>query len=148
MKKVLIAAALVGSFTAAQAAEVGVYTGRNYDTGQNVVGITAPLTKAFGANITVGADRTISGPDVNRFNATAGYTVGKIAGVSITPKAGVAYVARDGAQDGLVGLYGVGAALPINKQVALFADYAYQKGQSKVGDLDGSIVTFGLNFKF
>lgn len=138
----------MAGFASAQAADIGVYTGRNYDTGQNLVGITAPVTKLLGAQVTVGADRTISGPDVNRFNATAGYTVGKVAGVSITPKAGIAYVARDGAQDGLVGLYGVGAALPINKQVSLFADYAYQKGQSKVGDLDGSIVSFGLNVKF
>lgn len=148
MKKIVIAAALASGLVSAQAAEIGVYTGRNYDTGQNLVGITAPLTTVLGAQISVGADRTISGPDVNRFNATAGYTVGKFMGVSITPKAGIAYVARDGAQDGLTGLYGVGAALPLNKQVSLFADYAYQKGQSRIGDLDGSVVSVGLNVKF
>jgi len=43
---------------------------------------------------------------------------------------------------------GVGASLPITKQVSLVADYAYKIGQQRVTEYSGNTVSIGAKYSF
>jgi opacity protein-like surface antigen len=148
MKKILIAMALAAGFTSAQAADATAYTGRNFTTGQNLMGFNSTVFENSKLNVALGADRTVSGVDTYRFNAVAGYTFTKFMGMDVVPKLGLSYVTRNSAVNGYAATAGVSVELALDKNITLGADYQYQKGQDSVSALDGSIVTVGLNFKF
>lgn len=148
MKKILIAIALSAGFASAQASDATVYTGRNYTTGQNLMGFNAKVYNGPKLDVVLGADRTVSGVDTYRFNAVAGYTFTKVMGVDVVPKVGLSYVTQNSAVNGYAAVAGVGLEYKLDKNLTANVDYQYQKGQDRVSALDGNVVTVGLNFKF
>jgi outer membrane autotransporter protein len=68
--------------------------------------------------------------------------------VSVAVKGGAAYLNNQTGQDGYAALIGVGASLPVNKNVALTVDATRQYGQDRVNSFDGNRVTAGVKYSF
>ena len=154
MKKVLVALALsLGLIGTASAVNFGVnggvMTGGNDGglAGVTVgekwgkVGVDAGFARGWGQDTTV-----------DRWTLVAGYDVAKVSGVTVTPKIGYAYLDNsntsiaNAAPSASAGLVGVGASLPITKQISATADYAYQfSGNS---NNNANVITAGLKYKF
>lgn len=146
MKKVLIVAALLASFNAA-AYEVGVVGGGatgNNDGGlagvtvghkfENKIGLTAGYAQAW-----------LKDGDQNRWTLTASYDVYTNNYFVVAPKVGYAYLNQE-SNYGSAGLVGLGVEVPLTKNVALTADYAYQFAENS--NLNGNILTAGFKYKF
>ncbi len=149
MKKFAIATMIALAATAASALEVGVTTARDYaGTDRNATGVT--VGEKFGAvTLTAGFDRaTLGTNDQDRYSLVAGYNVAKLGPVSVAVKGGAAYLNNQTGQDGYAALVGVGASLPINKNMALTVDATRQYGQDRVNSFDGNRVTAGVKYSF
>ena len=152
MKKIAIATLLALAAVSASAVEVGVTATRGDTTGdtRNYAGIT--LGQSFGkVNATAGLERSTVGGDQNRWSLVGGYDIAKMGRITVTPKLGVAYLDNQtpSVQSGYAYTAGIGASIPVTKQVSLTADYAYQRGfDSKVDQFDGNRVTLGAKYRF
>ncbi len=149
MKKILIATAVALAATATTAAEIGVTATRDYaGVDRNGGGIT--LGEKFGkVGLTAGFERFTAGTnDQDRLSLVAGYDVARVGAVTVTPKVGVAHLNNQTGADGYAMTVGVGASLPVTKQVSLGVDVARQYGQDRVQAFDGNRVTVGLRYKF
>ena len=149
MKKFAIASLIATAAIAASAMEVGVTTTRDHGTADRTgAGIT--VGQKFGAvGVTAGFERFTKGTnDQDRYSLVAGYDVAKVGPVTVTPKVGVAYLNNQTGQDGYAMTVGVGASVPVTKQISLGVDVARQYGQERVQAFDGNRVTVGLNYKF
>ena len=148
LKLTLVAALLVTS-SIASALEVGINAGRTFASDdRNSTGIT--LGQKTGAvGIEAGFDAFRSGVDQNRWSLIGSYDVTQVAGVTVAVKAGGAWLDNKGTtSDGYTALVGAGASYPLNKQLALTADYKYQVGQKRVDQFNGSNITAGLKYSF
>ena len=149
MKKFAIATAIALAATAASALEVGVTTARDYaGDNRNAAGIT--VGQKFGAvTMTAGFDRaTLGANDQDRYSVVAGVDVAKLGPVTVGVRAGGAYLNNQTGADGYAAVVGVGASLPVTKQVSLTLDATRQYGQERVQSLDGNRVTAGLKYRF
>lgn len=150
MKKFAIASLIALAATAASALEVGVTATRDYsgEPNRNAAGLT--VGQKFGAvGVTAGFERFTKGTnDQDRYSVVAGYDVAKVGPVTVTPKVGVAYLNNQNSADGYALTVGVGASLPVTKQVSLTADVAHQYGQKRVEAFDGNRVTVGVKYAF
>lgn len=150
MKKIAIASLIALAATAASALEIGVTSTRDYagDVSRNGGGVTLS-EKVSGVGITAGFERSTKGEnDQDRYSVTAGYDIAKLGSVTVTPKIGVAYLNNQVGDNGYAMTVGVGASLPVTKQVSLTADVARQYSQDRVQSFDGNRVTVGLKYKF
>lgn len=149
MKKIAIATVIALAATAASALEVGVTTARDYaGTNRNATGVTLGQ-KLGSATVTAGFDRaTLGANDQDRYSLVAGYNVAKLGPVSVAVKGGAAYLNNQTGQDGYAALVGVGASLPVAKNVALTLDATRQYGQERVKSFDGNRVTAGIRYSF
>lgn len=135
--------------TAASALEVGITTARDYaGNNRNATGIT--LGEKFGAvTLTAGFDRaTLGTNDQDRYSLVAGYNVAKLGPMTVAVKGGAAYLNNQTGQDGYAALVGVGASVPVTKQVSLTVDATRQYGQDRVNRFDGNRVTAGVKYSF
>lgn len=150
MKKLTIATLIALSATVASAAEIGVTGTRDYSGAENRNGYGITLGQQFGAvGLTGGLERFTSGSnDQDRYSVVAGLNVAKLGPVTVTPKVGVAYLNNQASADGYALTVGLGASLPITKQVSLTADVARQYGQDRVNQFDGNRATAGVKFAF
>lgn len=149
MKKIAIASLIALAATAASALEVGVHATRDYaGVDRNGTGIT--VGEKFGrVGLTAGFERFTAGTnDQDRLSLVAGYDVAKVSKITITSKVGVAHLNNQSGADGYAMTVGVGASLPLNKQVSLTADVARQYGQDRVQSFDGDRVSVGLKYRF
>lgn len=149
MKKIAIASLISLAATTASAVEVGVTATRDYSgTDRNYGGIT--IGKTYGkVSATAGVERASAGNnDQHRFSLVGGYDAAKVGPVTFTPKVGAAYLDNQFGQDGYAMTVGVGASMPVTKQVTLGLDVARQYGQERVQQFDGNRVTVGLRYKF
>ena len=149
MKKFAIATMIALAATAASALEVGVTTARDYaGNNRNATGVT--VGEKFGAvTLTAGFDRaTLGTNDQDRYSLVAGYNVAKLGPVTVAVKGGAAYLNNQTGQDGYAALVGVGATLPVTKQVSLTVDATRQYGQDRVNSFDGNRVTAGVKYSF
>ena len=149
MKKLAIASLIALAATAASALEIGVQATRDYaGTNRNSGGIT--LGDTFrGVDITAGLERSTKGDnDQTRYSLVAGYDLVKLGSVTVSPTVGVAYLDNQVGYNGYAMTVGVGASLPLTKQVSVTADIACQYGQDRVQSFDGNRVTVGLKYKF
>ena len=149
MKKFAIATALVLAATAASALEMGVTAARDYaGDNRNAAGVT--VGEKFGAvTVTAGFDRATTGTnDQDRYSVVAGVDVAKLGPVTVAVKGGAAYLNNQSGADGYAALIGVGADLPVTKQVSLTLDATRQYGQDRVQSFDGNRVTAGLKYRF
>lgn len=145
MKKVLIVAALLASFNAS-AVEIGVVGGGV--TGSNDGGLAGvTVGHKFGNfGVTAGyAQAWLKAGDQNRYTLTGSYDLYKGDSFIIAPKVGYAYLNQT-ANYGSAALVGVGVEVPVTKNVALTADYAYQFAQNS--SLNGNVLTAGVKYKF
>jgi outer membrane autotransporter protein len=148
MKKIAIASILALSAIAASAVEIGVTTTRDDTAARNAAGIT--IGQSYGrVGVTAGFERFTKGAnDQDRYSLTAGYNVATIGTVTVTPKIGAAYLNNQTGSNGYAMTVGVGASMPITKQISVGVDYARQYGQDRVQSFDGDRVTAGVAFKF
>lgn len=152
MKKSLLATLLVIS-GAVSAAEVGINAGGI--SGSNAGGIVGVTLGDHFDKFSVEAGFAQGWQQVtttNRWTLVGGYDIAKVAGVTITPKVGYAYLNNSSTTSinrtpsASAALVGVGATFPITKEVAATADYAYQfTGNS---NNIGNVLTAGLKYSF
>ena len=150
MKKIALATLLALAVGSASAVELGVQGLRDYSGNPDRNGFGVTLGQKFDkVGVTAGFERFTKGSnDLDRYTLTAGYDVAKFGAVTITPKVGVAYLNPETTRNGWAGTVGVGASYPVTKQVALTADYAYQKGNNITKAYNGNIITTGVKYTF
>ncbi len=150
MKKIAIATVIALAAASASALELGVSATRDYSGAENRNGGGISLGEQYGkVSITAGFDRFTKGNnDQDRYSLVAGYDVAKLGAVTVTPKVGVAYLNNQTSADGYAMTVGVGATLPLTKQVSVGLDVARQYGQDRVQASDGNAVTVGVKYRF
>lgn len=150
MKKFAIATVIALAATAASALEVGVTTTADYSGADKRTGYGFNVGTQQGAvSVAGGFERFTKGTnDQDRFSVVAGYDVAKFGPVTVTPKVGVAYLNNQTSADGYAMTVGVGASVPVTKNVALTVDAARQYGQERVKASNGNTVTAGLKYRF
>ena len=150
MKKIAIASIIALAATAASALEVGVVGTRDYSGAENRNSAGVTVGQSYGkVGVTAGFERFTKGTnDQDRYSLVAGYDVARIGLVTVTPKVGVAYLNNQSGQDGYAMTVGVGASMPLTKQVSVGLDVARQYGQDRVQAFDGNHVTVGLKYRF
>jgi opacity protein-like surface antigen len=148
MKKLVIMAALAAAAISASAVEVGVRGTHNTDSSADSAGVT--IGQKYGAMGIEGAfDRSTRGTEsVNKYSLVGSLDVAKIVGITISPKVGVSLIDPSVAVNGYAGSVGVGASLPVFKNVTLVADYSYQRGQDRVRAFNGNQVSAGVKYSF
>ena len=149
MKKILFATLATLAFSAS-AVEVGVTGTRDYSGTSDRTGYGITLGQKFGAvGVEAGYDRfTQSTNDQDRYSLVASYDVTKIGPVTIAVKAGVAYLDNQTVANGYAFTAGVGASVPVVKNLAATIDYRRQEGQKSVNAFDGNQVAVGLKYSF
>ena len=150
MKKLAIASLIALAAATASAVEVGVTTTTDYSGVQDRQGFGVSVGQKVGAiGITGGFERFTKGSnDQDRYSVVAGYDVAKIGPVIVTPKLGVAYLNNQTNKDGYALTVGVGASVPVTKQVSVTLDVARQFGQDSVSKFDGNRATAGVKYSF
>jgi hypothetical protein len=150
MKKIAIASLIALAAATASAVEVGVTTTTDYSGVQDRQGFGVSVGQKVGAiGITGGFERFTKGSnDQDRYSVVAGYDVAKIGPVTVTPKLGVAYLNNQTNNDGYALTVGVGASVPVTKQVSVTLDVARQFGQDSVSTFDGNRATAGVKYSF
>lgn len=149
MKKIVLASALALAATAASALELGVTATRDYSgSDRNFGGVT--IGQNYGKlSATVGAERSsVGGNDQNRFSLVGGYDLAKVGPVTVTPRLGVAYLDNQTGQDGYAMTVGIGASVPVTKQVSVGLAVDRQYGQDRVNQFDGNRVTAAVKYRF
>jgi outer membrane autotransporter protein len=147
LKMTLVAAMLaVGT---AQAVEIGVTGTRDYSgTDRNGAGITIGQ-KVGSLGVAAGFERFTAGTnDQDRYSVVVGYDVTKLGSVTVTPKIGAAYLNNQSTSNGYALTVGVGASVPVTKQVSVGLDYDRQYGQDRVNQFDGNRVTASVKYAF
>ena len=125
--------------------EYGITVGEKFGK----LSLTAGFARSNGgSSITQPTDGAYKDQVQDRYSLVAGYDVVKIATVTITPKLGVAYLNNARDTDGYAMTVGVGASVPLTKQVSLSLDVARQYGQDRVNQFDGTRVTAGASYRF
>ena len=149
MKKILFATLATLAFSAS-AVEVGVTGTRDYSGTSDRTGYGITLGQKFGAvGVEAGYDRfTQSTNDQDRYSLVASYDVTKIGPVTLAVKAGVAYLDNQTVANGYAVTAGVGASVPVVKNLAATVDYRRQEGQNRVSAFDGNQVAVGLKYSF
>ena len=149
MKKILFAT-LATLALSASAVEVGVTGTRDYSGTSDRTGYGITLGQKFGAvGVEAGYDRfTQSTNDQDRYSLVASYDVTKIGPVTLAVKAGVAYLDNQTVANGYAVTAGVGASVPVAKNLAATIDYRRQEGQKSVNAFDGNQVAVGLKYSF
>jgi hypothetical protein len=148
MKKMLLVALLTASL-GASALEIGVTGTRDY-SGVDRTGYGLTVGQKAGAvGVTGGFERFTTGTnDQDRYSLVVGYDVAKLGVVTVTPKVGVAYLNNQTTADGYAMTVGVGASVPVTKQVSVGLDVARQYGQDRVSQFDGNRVTAAVKYSF
>lgn len=150
MKKIAIASLLALAAISASAVEVGLTTTTDYSapSARQAFGLTVGQ-KIGAVNVTGGFERfTESANDQDRYSVTAGYDIAKFGPVTVTPKVGVAYLNNQTTANGYAMTVGVGASVPVTKQVSVGVDYARQYGQDRVAASDGNRITAAVKYAF
>ena len=149
MKKFAFASILALAAFSASAVEVGVTATRDYSgDNRNFGGIT--IGQSYGKlNATLGAERsTVGGNDQNRYSLVGGYDVAKLGPVTVTPRLGVAYLDNQTGSDGYAMTVGIGASVPVTKQISVGLAVDRQYGQDRVQQFDGNRITVGAKYAF
>ena len=149
MKKILFVT-LATLALSASAVEVGVTGTRDYSGTSDRTGYGITLGQKFGAvGVVAGYDRfTQSTNDQDRYSLVASYDVTKIGPVTIAVKGGAAYLNNQTVSNGYAVTAGVGASVPVVKNLAATVDYRRQEGQKSVNAFDGNQVAVGLKYSF
>jgi opacity protein-like surface antigen len=148
---------IIGPMTCSQGqdrTEYGLTVGERFGRTTLTAGIA---TSTGGSPVTKATDGAFKSHRQNRYSLTAGYDLTKIGAVTVTPKVGVAYL--DNSQNsyshsngniasGYAMTVGLGASIPVTKQISVGLDYSRQYGQDRVQSFDGDRLTAGVVYKF
>lgn len=149
MKKIAIVGILALAATSAFAADFGVNFGRDYaGADRNGYGLT--LGQKYGK---IGAEAgvehfTRGANNQNRYSLIGSYDVFTAGPVTFAAKAGGAYLDNQFGSDGYALVTGVGASMPIAKNLAATVDVKHQNGQARVEAFNGNTVSAGLKYSF
>lgn len=154
MKKLVIAAALALTSFAANALDYSLVTGRMFvrdGVDRNNIGFS--IGQRFNQWNIVGRYDYVNlnnNSHANRWSILGGYDLGKVGNLTVTPKLGVSYLDNPaGRVDGLVALYGVGATLPITKEISATADLLRQHNlQNRTEIYKTNFISLGLKYSF
>ena len=149
MKKIVLATAFALAAGAASAVELGVTATRDYSgDNRNFGGVT--LGQKFGAaGVTAGFERsTVGGNDQNRWSVVGSYDIAKLGPVVVAPRLGVAYLDNQKSENGYAMTVGLGATVPVTKQVSVGLAVDRQYGQDRVDQFDGNRVTAAVKYSF
>lgn len=125
--------------------EYGITVGEKFGK----VGITAGFARSNGGTpITIATDGPYRDQVQDRYSLVAGYDVAKVGPVTITPTLSVAYLNNARDADGYAMTVGIGASVPVTKQISLTTNYARQYGQDRVNQFNGNRVNVGVAYKF
>ena len=125
--------------------EYGITVGEKFGR----VGITAGVARSNGGTpVTVATDGPYKDQVQDRYSLVAGYDITKMGRITITPTLGVAYLNNARDTDGYAMTVGIGASVPVTKQISLTADYARQYGQDRVNQFDGNRIAVGAKYRF
>ena len=144
-KKLIAVSALTVAFSAS-AVELGVVGGGT--TGSNDGGLAGvTIGQKFGKfGVTAGYSQAwLQAGDQNRYTLVASYDLYKGDKFIVAPKIGYAYLNQT-ANSGSAGIVGLGVEIPLNKNLSLTADYAYQFAQDS--NLNTNVITGGIKYKF
>lgn len=133
-----------------QAIDVGTYAGRATGPGDNLVGVSVG-DKIGPIGIQATADRsTTQVTNVNRYTASVSYDVIKLGPVQTNVRVGFAYLDPQSMKmsNSGAGFVGAGLSLPVAKNTAVVADYAYQKGNDITKSFNGNVITAGIKYSF
>ena len=150
MKKIAIASILALAAISASALEVGVTSTTDYSGTNQRQGFGATVGQQYSkVGVTAGFERfQKDSTDQDRYSLVAGYDVAKLGNVTITPQVGVAYLNNQTGSDGYAMTVGVGATVPVTKQVSFGLGVTHQSGQDRVSASNGNRVTAGLKYRF
>ena len=144
---VILAAAATAAVTTAMAADVGVRYSSNGNTLADNGGIT--INQNIGKYGVEGVfTRSSTGTSVDQYSLLGTYDTVSVLGLTVTSKAGFAYLQPTGAQTGYAAVVGAGVSIPVTKNVKAAVDYTYQRGQNRVSSFDGNTVSAGLKYSF
>lgn len=148
MKKIAIASIIALAAAAASAVELGVTYSQDYTAERQATGVT--VGQRYGkVGVTAGFDRATKGADnQDRYSVVGSYDVATIGSATVDVRGGVAHLDNAVAQDGTVGLAGVGVRVPVTKQVSVTADITRQFGEARVNQFDGNRFTVGVTYGF
>lgn len=125
--------------------EYGITVGEKFGK----VGVTAGFARSNGGTpVTIPTDGPYKDQMQDRYSLVAGYDVAKIGTITVTPKLGVAYLNNARDTNGYVMTVGIGASVPVTKQVSFGVDYARQYGQDRVNQFNGNRLTAGVKYAF
>mgnify|MGYP003330338433 CR=1 FL=1 len=149
MKKILFAT-LATMAISASATEVGVNGLRDYSGATDRTGYGVTVGEKFGKfGAEVGFNRFTKGAnDQDRYSLVGSYDITKVGPVTLAVKAGVAYLNNQTGSDGYAITAGVGASVPVYKDLSATVDYRRQEGQNRVSAFDGNQVAVGLKYSF
>jgi len=155
MKKLVIAAALMGAVGAASAVEVGLaggsdLTGVNLGTGRLSVGV--PVTVPLLGRVTGAFEYSYAADQDNKaydqYALTLTKDVVKVGPVTVAARGGVAHLDQVTAPSGTAFLVGAAAGFNVTKAVRLEATVDQRYGLNGVAGADSTIVMAGVKFSF
>jgi hypothetical protein len=149
MKNILFAV-LATLALSASATEIGVNGIRDYSGTSDRTGYGITLGQKVGAiGIEGGYNRFTQGSnDQDRYSLVGSYDVTKVGPVTVAVKVGVAYLNNQTSSNGYAITGGVGASVPVYKDLSATLDYRRQEGQNRVSAFDGNQVAVGLKYSF
>ena len=150
MKKLIVLAAMLAALGSAQAVEIGINgTSGNYTT-QPILGYGLTVGQQF-CNASVTASVTLDNKsNVNKYGVVGAYDVVTYKTITFYVEGGASYLINDsiGVESRIVGLAGIGASVPINKNLSVYSEYTYQHGNSNANLYNGSSLITGVKYSF
>jgi len=148
MKKTLIGLALLSTIGSASALDFGVGYSRDISNDVNGVGISVGESwKNF--SLTASAERfDVAGGNHDQVSLIGGYQLIKVAGVAIEGQFGASYITSDVAKDGLIGVVGLGASMPLYRNISVTSNVRRNIGSGDMKVHDGTTAGLGLKYSF
>lgn len=150
MKKLVIASALALTTFAASAADFGLNMSRSFKPGADNNGLGVSVGQQFGKWNLTGKYEWVnmSTTHQDRWSLVGGYDVAKFGSVTVAPKLGVAYLDNKVNRDGYAVVFGVGASMPLTKDLSATFDVLRQEGQDRVKAFNSNTFSVGLKHSF
>lgn len=150
MKKFAFASLLAVAALSASAVEVGVTAVDQTTPNPNRYGYGVTVGENFGPyNLTAGVSRFYrEANDQTRVSLVASREVYKVGPVGLSARAGYAYLNNQTGEDGSTLTVGVGASVPVAKNVTAGLSVDRQYGQNRVSQFDGNVITAGVKVGF
>lgn len=150
MKKFAIATVMALAAFAASAVEVGVTAVNQTTPNPNRYGYGVTVGENFGSyNLTAGVSRfEREANDQTRYTLVGSREVYKVGPVGLTGRVGYAYLNNATGSDGSALTVGVGATVPVAKNVTAGLSVDRQYGQSRIDQFNGNVVTASVKYGF